>query len=105
MYTLLGRQPALDATAAVAAAFDDVVPGVVEMLAVEDKPPSADNNIDEELLSDDDLALMSLSCSFCGKANSVPPESAAALAVSRTSFACAFLRAGGCVSNLRRRKR
>ena len=72
---------------------------------VADKPSSADNAVDDDLVSDDELALVRLSCSFCGDSSDVHPELAAALAGSRTSFSCAFLRAGGCVSNLMRRKR
>lgn len=105
MNTLLGRRPVPDAAAAVAAAFGDELPPVPVMLAVVDKPASADNAVDDDLVSDDELALVRLSCSFCGESSAVPPELAAALAGSHTSFSCAFLRAGGCVSNLRRRKR
>ena len=75
------------------------------MIAVENKPSSEDNAVDDGLVSDDEPALVRLSSSLCGEASSVPPELAAALAGSRTSFSCAFLRPGGCVSNVRRRKR
>ena len=40
----------------------------------------------------------------CGAEHFVLPRRAAALAASRVDFSCIFQRAGGCVSNLRRRK-
>ena len=83
----------------------DELQAVPDMLAVKDTPLPAGIAVDDDLVSDDELALVGLSCSFCGEASAVPPELAAALVGSHTSFSCAFLRAGGCVSNLRRRKR
>ena len=62
--TLLGRRPVPDAAAAVAAAFGDELQAVPEMLAVDDKPLSADIAVDDDLVSDDELALVELSCSF-----------------------------------------
>ena len=72
MNTLLGRRPVPDAAAAVAAAFGEELPPVPGMLAVADKPSSADNAVDDDLVSDDELALVSLSCSFCGESSAVP---------------------------------
>ena len=54
MNTLLGRRPVPDAAAAVAAAFGDELSPVPGMLVVADTPSSADNTVDDELVSDDD---------------------------------------------------
>ena len=56
-------------------------------------------------LVDDPPVLTSLVCCTCGAEHFVLPRRAAALAASRVDFSCIFQRAGGCVSNLRRRKR
>ena len=60
MNTLLGRQPVPDVAAAVAAAFGDELAAVPGMPAVEDKPSSADNAIDDDL-----VLIMSLRWLYC----------------------------------------
>ena len=42
------------------------------MLVVADKPASADNIVDDDLVSDAELALVILSCSLCGESSAVP---------------------------------